>query len=149
MSTHEPGNEPERPEVPDADETQRLDSVTVPEPTTAPLATDAGAGVASLWDLGAPDDSAPSGVPDPSRVAPAVAAEPSASPEPRKNRRRAVRVGTAVWGLVVAACGVLALAAAGGASIDGGSVAIAILGGAGVALVLGSIVTGVRQRDRG
>jgi hypothetical protein len=65
------------------------------------------------------------------------------------SRRRRVRVGTVVWGLVVAVCGVLALAVAGGAHIDGGTVAIAVLGGAGLALVVGSVITGVRRRDDG
>jgi hypothetical protein len=57
-------------------------------------------------------------------------------------------VGTVVWGLVVAVGGVLALVVAGGADVDGGAVAIGILGGAGLALVVGSLASGLRRRDR-
>ncbi|MGC5167077.1 hypothetical protein [Luteimicrobium sp. DT211] len=126
-------------------------------------------GVDALWGLGRPDDAAASSSvgsgeawssaaagpttaaassPSAAPSAPMASDEPSAPTQPRERTgRRGVRVGAVVWGLVVAVCGVLALAAAGGASIDGGTVAIAILGGAGVALVLGSIVTGLRRRD--
>jgi hypothetical protein len=118
-------------------------------------------GVDALWTLDRPDDATPgtttppaspaaaaSVAPEPPRApAPPAAPEP-AEPAPARTGRRPVRVGTVVWGLVVAVCGVLALAVAGGASIDGGTVAIGVLAGAGVALVLGSIVTGVRRRDR-
>ncbi|GAA4830752.1 hypothetical protein GCM10023221_02990 [Luteimicrobium xylanilyticum] len=164
MSINESGNEPER----DDDDTQRLDLVVPPGVTAAPddlptpdaqdgatrvLPTAAEPqGVDALWGLGAPEG-APSGTASEPAfvappVAPSVATPETSAPEPARGRRRPVRVGTVVWGLVVAACGVLVLAAAGGAHIDGGTVAIAILGGAGVALVLGSIITGVRRRDR-
>lgn len=67
---------------------------------------------------------------------------------PRVTTRPPVRVGTIVWGLVVVAAGVLVLAVSGGARVDGGAVAIGLLGGAGLALVLGSAVSGARRRRR-
>ncbi|MFC8733777.1 hypothetical protein ACFT5B_15085 [Luteimicrobium sp. NPDC057192] len=144
--------------TPQPDPTQRLD---LPEAD----ARDGGTrvlpaeepGVDALWTLDAPDDDTP-GTPAASPAAAPVAPEPPraqaypAAPEPAagpaRSGRRAIRVGAVVWGLVVVVCGVLALAVAGGATVDGGTVAIGVLAGAGVALVLGSIVTGVRRRDR-
>ncbi|GMA22633.1 hypothetical protein GCM10025864_03920 [Luteimicrobium album] len=147
------------------DDTVRLDTVRLEklppneaqDGETRVLPADAQpSGVDSLWDLGSPEAAPSPAAPQPAFArpplapssTPGVSAPEAAAPEPTRSRRRSVRVGTVVWGLVVVACGVLALAAARGASIDGGTVAIAILGGAGVALVLGSIVTGVRRRDR-
>jgi hypothetical protein len=74
--------------------------------------------------------------------------EPLPAPSPAGRRQQSVRVGTVVWGLVVAVGGVLALVVAGGADVDGGAVAIGILGGAGLALVVGSLASGLRRRDR-
>ena len=63
--------------------------------------------------------------------------------------RREVRVGTVVWGLVIVALGVLALAVAAGARIDGELAFIALLGGAGLALLVGSLAVGLRRpRER-
>jgi len=155
MSTQHPATEPapERPEPsPADDDTQRLER---PEEGARDGETrvlpggDEPSGVDSLWDLGEPGVSAagsPAAGPTPGPSPAAAVPLTSSAPTGDRTGRRAVRVGTVVWGLVVAACGVLALAVAGGATIDGGTVAIAILGGAGVALVLGSIVTGVRRR---
>ncbi|MBO0608608.1 hypothetical protein J0911_06130 [Myceligenerans salitolerans] len=56
------------------------------------------------------------------------------------------RVGTVVWGLVVLAIGLGVLAAAAGARIDVSLAAILLLGGAGIALVAGSIVSSFRRR---
>lgn len=151
--------------LPAPDDTQRLDPL--PEPSAAGVhdgdtrvLPGEESGVDSLWSLDRPDDVAPDAAPA-TAPAPAASAAPEppltsaypaspepAAPQPARSGRRAVRVGTVVWGLVVAFCGVLALTVAGGASIDGGTVAIGVLAGAGVALVLGSIVTGVRRRDR-
>jgi hypothetical protein len=147
MSTQQPTTGP-APDGPDGsqDDTRRLDPVPGPgapterleAPATGPndgatrvLLAEA-SGVDALWTLDRPADATP---------------EPT-DPAPTRAGRRPVRVGTVVWGLVVAVCGVLALAVAGGASVDGGTVAIGVLAGAGVALVAGSIVTGVRRRDR-
>lgn len=175
MSTHQPGTGPV-PQPPDRsqDDTERLDPLPDPDAATERLdATRPAEPVEPVepveptqrLDLPAADvhdgstpvaaPPAPEPSPEPSPVvpepAPAPAAEaPSTTPDARpRTGRRAIRVGTVVWGLVVAVCGVLALAVAGGANVDGGTVAIFVLAGAGVALVAGSIVTGVRRRDRG
>ena len=78
--------------------------------------------------------------PDPARVVvrpfrPAV--------EPRR-----LRVGTVVWGLVIAACGLGVLAWAGGARIDLQLALIILLAGAGLALLVGSLVSGARNARR-
>ncbi|MBL0884700.1 hypothetical protein [Myceligenerans indicum] len=57
------------------------------------------------------------------------------------------RVGTIVWGLVVLAVGLGVLAATAGARIDVSFAAILLLGGAGIALVAGSIVSSFRRRN--
>lgn len=59
-----------------------------------------------------------------------------------------LRVGTVVWGLVLAFLGVGVLAWAGNRSIDVGLAAILLVAGAGVALLVGSLVTGARERRR-
>jgi len=59
--------------------------------------------------------------------------------------RRETRVGTVVWGLVVVALGVLALAVSAGAQVDGELAFIALLAGAGLALLVGSLVVGLRH----
>ncbi|MBD8060249.1 hypothetical protein IC607_14880 [Cellulomonas sp. JH27-2] len=82
---------------------------------------------------------------------PAVAAaSPAATPAPGYPPRRPVstrlRVGTAVWGLMLAAAGVWIIAWAGGARIDAGLALIVLLAGGGAALLVGSIVAGSRHR---
>lgn len=62
--------------------------------------------------------------------------------------RRNPRIGTIVWGLVVVVYGVVVLALAGGADVDGESVAIVVLGGAGVVFVVGSAVRGGHDARR-
>ncbi|PJI94837.1 hypothetical protein [Luteimicrobium subarcticum] len=89
--------------------------------------------------------SAPASVPAPA-PAPAATEKPALPEKPVPAPRRTVRVGSIVWGFVVVACGVVALAVAGGASVDGEVLTIGLLGGAGVALVLGSVLSAVRRR---
>jgi hypothetical protein len=60
--------------------------------------------------------------------------------------RPRLRVGTAVWGLVIAAIGVGVVALASGAVFDLQLALIALLGVAGVAMLVGSIASGVRRR---
>ena len=74
-----------------------------------------------------------------SPAAPAVAA-----PEPP----RTLRVGTVVWGLVVMAVGVGLLSVAWGAHLDTELAFIVLLGAAGVALLVGSLVGMRRSRHR-
>lgn len=60
--------------------------------------------------------------------------------------RPTLRVGTVVWGLVLAAIGVGVLAWAGGASIDVQLATIVLLAAAGTALLVGSLVSSARRR---
>ncbi|MBO3083633.1 hypothetical protein [Cellulomonas fengjieae] len=62
--------------------------------------------------------------------------------------RRRLRVGTVVWGLVIAAIGVGMLAWAGGFTIDVQLAMIVLLAAAGTALLLGSLLSGARQARR-
>jgi heme A synthase len=67
-----------------------------------------------------------------------------ATPEPP----RTLRVGTVVWGLVVMAVGVGLLSVAWGAHLDTELAFIVLLGAAGVALLVGSLVGMRRSRHR-
>ena len=68
----------------------------------------------------------------------------AAVPEPP----RTLRVGTVVWGLVVMAVGVGLLSVAWGAHLDTELAFIVLLGAAGVALLVGSLVGMRRSRHR-
>ncbi|MBN9326161.1 MAG: hypothetical protein J0I87_04490 [Cellulomonas sp.] len=59
-----------------------------------------------------------------------------------------MRVGTVVWGLVVAVVGIGIVSFAWGARIDGGLALIVLLAGAGVALLVGSLVVALRRPHR-
>ncbi|RPF22782.1 hypothetical protein [Myceligenerans xiligouense] len=87
-------------------------------------------------------DSSGQGAPAPTAVQTVPHASGAARPAPPQGPR----VGTVVWGLVVLAIGLGILAAAAGARIDVSLAAILLLGGAGVALVAGSIVSSFRRR---
>ncbi|CAL8971017.1 hypothetical protein CELL_00924 [Cellulomonas sp. T2.31MG-18] len=95
-----------------------------PRPTAAPAPTPA---------------SAPTPAPAP---APAPAAAPATPAGPE------LRVGTVVWGLVVAVVGIGIVSFAWGARIDGGLALIVLLAGAGVALLVGSLVVALRRPHR-
>ncbi|MGV8965723.1 MAG: hypothetical protein ACOH2F_05545 [Cellulomonas sp.] len=83
-------------------------------------------------------------LPEPVTPEPAPAATtPSA---PVKPARPGPRVGTVVWGLILAVIGTGVIAAAAGAQFDVELVSIALLALAGVGLVVGSIATSVRRR---
>lgn len=64
----------------------------------------------------------------------------------RAERPRGPRVGTVVWGLVIAAIGVGLLAVASGASLDVELAIIVLVAAAGVALLVGSLLTARRRR---
>ncbi len=66
-------------------------------------------------------------------------------PEPED---RGPRAGTVVWGLIVAAVGILVLAVAAGVRIDFQLALIILLGAAGVALLVGSVLTAGRRKRR-
>lgn len=87
------------------------------------------------------DDDAPWSVP--AGATPAVTAP--AQPEVA----RGVRIGTVVWGLVVIVAGGLLAAAAAGVVFDVQLAVIVTVAFAGVALVVGSLVSASRRRERG
>jgi hypothetical protein len=63
-------------------------------------------------------------------------------------QRRGVRVGTVVWGLVIAAVGVGLLAYASGVVFDVQLALIILIAAAGLALLAGSLMSGMRRRGR-
>ena len=73
---------------------------------------------------------------------------PVVEPAPADPPRRRLRVGTVVWGLVIAAIGVGLLAWAAGFAIDLQLAMIVLLAVAGTALLVGSIVSGARAARR-
>lgn len=64
----------------------------------------------------------------------------------RPTPARGVRVGTVVWGLVLAAIGVGLIAFASGVSFDVELAVILLVAAAGVALLVGSLATATRRR---
>ncbi|MCR6704147.1 MAG: hypothetical protein NVV66_05480 [Cellulomonas sp.] len=83
-----------------------------------------------------------------STTPPATASDPQVAAQAAEVERpeRGPRVGTVVWGLVLAVLGVGVLAWAGGRRIDVDVAAIVLVAGAGVALLIGSIISGTRRR---
>lgn len=79
---------------------------------------------------------------EPVTPAPAATAPVTPVTEPR----RGPRVGAVVWGLVVVVLGIGILVSIAGFRIDTGLAAILVLGAAGLALVVGSLVTSLRRR---
>lgn len=99
----------------------------------------------------------PGGAPDPGRPAaePYAASSghirvttPAAPAAPQPAPRTTPRVGTVVWGLMVAAVGVGLLSIAWGAHLDTELAFIVLLGAAGVALLVGSLAGMRRSRNR-
>lgn len=83
------------------------------------------------------------------QVTPAPAAPAPVTPAPVTpvtEPRRGPRVGAVVWGLVVVVLGIGILVSIAGFRIDTGLAAILVLGAAGLALVVGSLVTSLRRR---
>ncbi|WP_263729603.1 hypothetical protein [Cellulomonas sp. SG140] len=80
--------------------------------------------------------------------APAPAAAHAPAPAPATPAGPELRVGTVVWGLVVAVVGIGIVSFAWGARIDGGLALIVLLAGAGVALLVGSLVVAIRRPHR-
>lgn len=79
---------------------------------------------------------------------PAAAPAPAPAPAPATPAGPELRVGTVVWGLVVAVVGIGIVSFAWGARIDGGLALIVLLAGAGVALLVGSLVVALRRPHR-
>lgn len=85
--------------------------------------------------------------PDPAPSAAPTAAEPAAAAAaPLPQRKQGVRVGTVVWGLVIAAIGAFIMAYALGVTFDAELAFIILLAAAGVLLLVGSLVTSRRRR---
>ncbi len=82
----------------------------------------------------------------PESTAPESTAPDSAAPAEPAPQRARLRVSTVVWGLVVATIGILVLATASGVTFDLGLVMIGLIGFAGIALLIGSIASGIRNR---
>jgi hypothetical protein len=88
-------------------------------------------------------------VSDSPRPAPEVPRPAPEAPAPRPAPERSgLRVGTIVWGIVVAVIGVGLLSLAWGAQLDAQLSLIVLLGAAGVALLVGSLVGLRRSRTR-
>jgi len=86
---------------------------------------------------------------DSTTLFPATSAEPTSAGEEQPARPpRIIRVGTVVWGLVVAAVGLGLIALASGLTFDVELAVILLLVAAGLALVVGSLATGLRHRRR-
>jgi hypothetical protein len=77
---------------------------------------------------------------------PAPAPAPSPTAPVEREISTTLRVGTVVWGLVLAIIGAGVIAIAAGASVDFELAAIGLLALAGLALVVGSVVTAARRK---
>jgi len=77
------------------------------------------------------------------------ATAPQPPEPPRTGSRPTVRVGTVVWGLIVALIGVGVLLVAAGYTVDVQLAAIVLLIAAGVGLILGPLVQGLRRGRTG
>ncbi|KQS99620.1 hypothetical protein [Cellulomonas sp. Leaf395] len=95
-----------------------------------------------------PDQVPADGVAQTTVVEPAPVEPAPVEPAPVDPPRRRLRVGTVVWGLVIAAIGVGLLAWAAGFAIDLQLAMIVLLAVAGTALLVGSIVSGARAARR-
>ncbi|GGC17075.1 hypothetical protein [Cellulomonas carbonis] len=118
-----------------------------PDPTTEQEHTmDSTSTSATDRPAGSSDDTAPwavDGTATGSTGDTASSAAPAATPAPE----RGVRVGTVVWGLVVAAVGVGLAALAAGVVFDVQLAFIVLVALAGVGLVIGSVVSAGRRRS--
>ncbi|WP_454041226.1 hypothetical protein [Cellulosimicrobium sp. Marseille-Q8652] len=98
---------------------------------------------------GTPTAGTPGGpMPGTPGAAPGGPAATALDPVTEREPHRGPRVATIVWGFVLFAIGAAVLAAALGADVDLGLAAIVVLVVAGVTLVVGSVVTGVRRRGQ-
>lgn len=98
-----------------------------------------------------PEDSEPLGTATDSPTtseAPAPTATATATEATDVAERRGLRVGTVVWGLVIALVGAVILAVASGFRVDLQLTFIVLLAVAGVALLAGSIFSAARRRGR-
>jgi len=88
---------------------------------------------------------------DPTGTTPTAGwSDPAQAPpvEPAAAGHRSIRVGTVVWGLVVAAVGLGLVALASGLTFDVELAVIVLLLAEGLSLLVGSLATGLRHRGR-
>lgn len=139
MST--PDDRPTRPLPTDPDDPGHPQEDTMSTPT--------GTGPTPTADATTPASPAPSPAASPAAsptAATATATGPAAVPAPAAPPPRGMRVGTIVWGLVLAAIGAGVLAWAIGVSFDVELAFIVLLAAAGVLLLAGSLATVWRRR---
>lgn len=121
-------------------------------PTPDPYPSTAAYPAAEPHASGAAPDATPGVDATQQQGSPAWASAPAQTwtpePTPVAPRAQGPRSGTVIWGLVVVALGAAILAAAAGLRIDFQLAFIALLATAGVALLISSLVSAVRRRDR-
>jgi hypothetical protein len=100
-----------------------------------------------VTDASPTDEPQPASAPAASAPAASAPYLPTPAGTGKAPARPPVRIGTIVWGLVIAAIGVLVLALAAGATIDSGLAVIGLLAGSGIALLIGALVSAVRRRE--
>ncbi len=110
------------------DATEQTTPIPPVPPSTAPLTDD----VDDLSSTTRPMDPAPTTA--------------AATPIPTAGTRPRVRVGTTVWGLVVVVIGLGLLAIAAGAVFDVQLATIGLIAAAGIALLVGSLLTATGRR---
>ncbi|NLE71800.1 MAG: hypothetical protein GX609_06850 [Actinomycetales bacterium] len=137
-----PDRSPDTPDTPDQTDDRPTEPLTsapddpgAQEDTVTP--TDTGPTRATETTDAGPTPAASPGTPAATATAPA----PAPAPAPR-----GMRVGTIVWGLVLAAIGAGVLAWAIGVSFDVELAFIVLIAAAGVLLLVGSLATMVRRR---
>ncbi|MCL3859917.1 hypothetical protein [Actinotalea sp. K2] len=151
-----PGSGPQAPAPPDEHDdlpTEQLDA-TITEDTMDQATAD-GASTPPRTTAGTPPQDAgptpseqvfgPGTTSDATAPAPGSTQPTSAAASPDQQR---LRVGTVVWGLVVAVIGVGILATAAGVVFDVQLALIGLVALAGVALLVGSVASGARRRRR-
>ncbi|MBC7550852.1 MAG: hypothetical protein H7269_08150 [Cellulomonas sp.] len=141
-----------RPEQPEPDQSDNVQDTIPLDLDQAPLDSQptlelTGLGTPEAYRTADPTTEFVLPAPAPSTPAQSAPAQPEAlPPAPPQPARPGPRVGTVVWGLILAVIGVGVIAAAAGARFDVELVAIALLVLAGVGLVVGSVATSVRRR---
>ncbi|WP_258726167.1 hypothetical protein [Cellulomonas sp. NS3] len=130
---------------------------TSPDPAdaygTSPGATTAASPTASTDPLSAFDEPAPApggpaAAPVPGAPTGPGTSAAAAAPAPDAPVRRGVRVGTFVWGLVIVAVGIGVFALSAGYTLDVELALIVLLGAAGAAMLVGSLIKGRRGGSR-
>ena len=141
-----------RPEQPEPDQSDNVQDTIPLDLGQAPLDSQptlelTGLGTPEAYRTADPTTKFVLPAPAPSTPAQSAPAQPEAlPPAPAQPARPGPRVGTVVWGLILAVVGVGVIAAAAGARFDVELVSIALLALAGVGLVVGSVATSVRRR---